>query len=64
MQFIFGDKGEATDQSALPVTEKERKGEGNMVLGVKEKPQLYSNKKTGGRLKIGVVKQMERYKFV
>ena len=39
LQFTFGDKGEAhlLDESVLPVTEKERKGEGKSSMGPRMK---------------------------
>ena len=39
MQFTFGDKGEVhlLDESVLPVTEKERKGEGKSSIGPRMK---------------------------
>ena len=39
MQFTFGDKGEVhlLDESVLPVTEKERRGEGKSSIGPRMK---------------------------
>ena len=39
MQFTFGDKGEVhlLNESVLPVTEKERKGEGKSSIGPRMK---------------------------